>query len=96
MTNVTTTTAKNDLRFSTSKTVGNETIYVKIRLNDECKNGHQDFSITGDIYKAGEPKTDSNHICGGCIHEEIEKHFPEFKIFINLHYVIMKEYQCTQ
>jgi hypothetical protein len=78
-------TAKNDLRFTTSKTIGKETIYVKIRLNDECKNGHQDFSITGDIYEAGKPKTDRYFISGGCIHEDILKHFPEFKIFVDLH-----------
>lgn len=75
----------NDLRFSTSKTVGKETIFVKICLNDECKNGHQDFSITGDIYEAGKPKADRYFIAGGCIHEDIEKHFPEFKQFIDLH-----------
>jgi hypothetical protein len=75
----------NDLRFSTSKTVGKEFISVNIRLNDECKNGHQDFSITGDIYEAGKPRTDRYHISGGCIHEDIEKHFPEFTPFIRLH-----------
>lgn len=75
----------NNLVYTTSKTVGNETIYVSIRLNDECKNGHQDFSITGDIYVAGKPKADKYHIAGGCIHEEIEKHFPEFASFVKLH-----------
>lgn len=80
-----TTEKTNSLVFKTSKTVGNETIYVTIRLSDECKNGHQDFAITGDIYKAGAPKTDRNYIAGGCLHEEIEKHFPEFKRFIKLH-----------
>ena len=79
---MTNTTQSNDLRFSTSKTVGKKTIYVKIRLNDECK---KDFSITGDIYEAGKPKTDRYFITGGCIHEDILKHFPEFKIFVNLH-----------
>jgi hypothetical protein len=75
----------NDLRYITTKTVGKEDITAKIRLNDECKNGHQDFSITGDIYVAGKPKTDGNLISGGCIHDAILKHFPEFKIFVNLH-----------
>jgi len=87
MTTLATTTDNktNDLRFSTCKTVGKETIYVKIRLNDECKNGHQDFAITGDIYEAGKPKIDRYHISGGCIHEAIKKHFPEFTVFIKLH-----------
>lgn len=60
-------------------------IYIKIRLNDECKNGHQDFSITGDIYEKGKPKTDRYHICGGCIHEDILKARPDLKIFVELH-----------
>ena len=75
----------NNLIYKTDKIVGNKHIYVKIRLNDECKNGHQDFAITGDIYLAGKPKTDRNHLSGGCIHEEVLKYFPQFDIFINLH-----------
>lgn len=77
--------SSNDLRFNTQKNIGKNVIYVKIRLNDECKNGHQDFSITGDIYEAGKPKTDRYFISGGCIHDEIEKYFPEFIPFIKLH-----------
>lgn len=86
MTKTTTTPEQtNDLRFTTSKTVGKEHIIVKIRLNDACKNGHQDFSITGTIYQADKPTTDKYMLAGGCIHEEIEKHFPEFVPFIRLH-----------
>jgi len=59
-------------------------ILVKIRLNDECKNGHQDFAITADIYKAGF-RSDRTHILCGCCHAEIIKYFPKFKIFVNLH-----------
>jgi hypothetical protein len=80
----------NSLIYKTSKEIsvinnnGNKTtgkIYVKIRLDDQCKNGHQDFAITGDIY-AGSGKADRNHLTGGCIHEEIVKHFSSFKSFI--------------
>lgn len=86
MTKTTTTPEQtNDLRLTISKTVGKEYIIVKIRLNDECKNGHQDFSITGTIYQAGKPTTDKYMLAGGRIHEEIEKHFPEFVPFIRLH-----------
>lgn len=82
----TTTEAKNSLIYKTSKLIksGTQKIYVSIRLNDECKNGHQDFSITGDIYK-GEGKADKNHLTGGCIHDAISKYFPEFRPFIKLH-----------
>jgi hypothetical protein len=58
---------------------------VKIRLNDECKNGHQDFSITGTFWGIGKYRSDRNMICGGCCHDEILKHFPELKIFVDLH-----------
>ena len=78
-------TATNNLKFTTSKIIGGKNIIVSIRLNDECRNGHQDFSITGDIYKANLAKIDRNHLMGGCIHDEILKAFPEFKIFIDLH-----------
>ena len=85
MTTTNNTAATNNLKFTTSKIRGGKEIIVKIRLNDECKNGHQDFAITGDVYKANLPKTDRNHLMGGCIHDEILKAFPEFKIFVNLH-----------
>ena len=75
----------NSLKYSTRKVVGNKDITVNIRLNDECKNGHQDFSITGEIYQAGKPRNDRNMIMAGCCHEEILKYFPQFKIFIDLH-----------
>jgi len=86
MTNTIETTATNDLRHSilAHDEQGNP-IYIKIRLNDECKNGHQDFSITGDIYQKDKPKTDRYFISGGCIHEEILKAKPELKIFVDLH-----------
>lgn len=76
----------NDLRYSilTKDKEGNP-IYISIRLNDECKNGHQDFSITADIYEKGKPKIDRYHICGGCCHDEIIEAMPELKIFANLH-----------
>lgn len=59
-------------------------IIVNIRLNDECKNGHQDFAITASVYKAGR-RSDRACLAGGCCHDEILKVFPELKIFIDLH-----------
>lgn len=87
---MTTTTAtvnqSNDLRH-TIRTTSKDGDYltINIRLNDECKNGHQDFSITGDIYKAGKPRTDRYLISGGCIHEEILAVRPDLKPFVDLH-----------
>lgn len=85
MTTTETTPRTNDLRYTTEKCVNDVVIIIKIRLNDKCKNGHQDFAITGDIYKAGLPRTDRNWLSGGCVHDEILKYFPEFKNFVALH-----------
>jgi len=79
----------NNLKYNTTKRNFNlngtkADIIAKIRLNDECKNGHQDFAITADIYKAGK-RGDRNMISSGCCHDYILKAFPEFKIFVNLH-----------
>lgn len=77
--------SSNSLIYKTSKTVGEENIIVTIRLNDECKNGHQDFAITADIYEAGKPLKERYFIARGCCHDEIISAFPEFKIFVDLH-----------
>lgn len=74
----------NDLRYTTVKIVGNKKIIVKIRLNDECKNGHQDFAITADIYEKAK-NGQYYYSCGGCYHDEILKYFPQFKLLIDLH-----------
>ncbi|MDR1459497.1 MAG: hypothetical protein LBI60_04720 [Bacteroidales bacterium] len=75
----------NDIRYSSAKfyNQGNGKIIVKIRLNDECKNGHQDFSMTADIYE--KHRGSWRDAGGGCCHEEILKRWPEFKIFADLH-----------
>lgn len=74
----------NNLRHSFTKIVGKEKTVVKIRLNDECKNGHQDFSITCDIY---EKRSNGQFydVGGGAAHEHILKLFPELKQFVDLH-----------
>jgi len=58
---------------------------IKIRLNDECKNGHQDFSITATYWEIGKVRNNHNMIGGGCCHDEILKHRPDLQIFVNLH-----------
>jgi hypothetical protein len=70
----------NELNYQVEKKIGErEVIRVNIRLSDECNNGFNEFAITGDIYK------NNKFQMGGCIHEEILKYFPEFKIFVDLH-----------
>lgn len=72
--------------FKTSKVYngGKSRIDVTIRIDDECGNGHCYFAITADIYQKSR-----NGRCvwtsGGCQHEEILKHFPEFSDFVALH-----------
>lgn len=55
-------------------------MHISITLNDECKNGHQEFAITANIYSP-RGRWESE----GCQHEEILKIKPELKIFVNLH-----------
>lgn len=56
-----------------------ETIVATVRHGDRCGNGHNTFSITGDVYKAGRLES-----CG-CIHDEIAEHFPELAPLIKWH-----------
>lgn len=72
------------MNYSVSKEFKGGKITVKIRLSDDCKNGVCNFAITADIYelRAG---VYYKWVSGGCQHEEIRKHFPEFSDFIRLH-----------
>lgn len=76
------------LTFSPSKTFredgSNMKINVHVRLHDECKNGHYDFSIIGDVYRQAANGRWVDDRCG-CIHEDIERLFPELKKFVPLH-----------
>lgn len=86
--------ASNRLVYKVSKVFGEVEIEVKIKLSDDHKNGHQDFSITGNLWEAGKPKIDRYLIGGGCIHDSIEKYFPEFIPFIRLHLCDYKGAPC--
>lgn len=57
---------------------------IKIRLDDECGNGHADFSMTCEIYeKRGNHRwVDAG---GGCAHAHILKLRPDLKLFADLH-----------
>lgn len=75
----------NDLRHKIDINNNKANAQIKIRLNDECKNGHQDFSVTATIWEIGKTRSDRNMISGGCCHDEILKLRPDLKIFIDLH-----------
>ena len=59
-------------------------IIATVRYDDRCGNGHNTFSITADIYKAGR-RSDSAWMAGGCCHDDIAKHFPKLAPFIKWH-----------
>lgn len=53
---------------------------VKVRFDDECKNGHETLSVTATEYdKKG------RDIRGGCMHDDVEDVFPEFASLIPFH-----------
>ena len=58
-------------------------ITAEVRHDDRCGNGQNTFSITATIDReaAGRWVEDS----GGCLHEEVAKHFPELAPFIKWH-----------
>ena len=73
-------------------------LIATVRYDDECKNGHNTFAITGELYDRtkyvrGEPSTVHTATrkklwlgsCG-CIHEEIAAHLPELAPFIKWHH----------
>jgi len=56
---------------------------IKISLDDDCKNGHEVFSITADGWSKWNNKLEAD--CGGCMHEDILKVRPDLKLFVDLH-----------
>lgn len=75
---------KNWLEYTETKKIGKNTfIDVEIGLRYIEANGYSYFYATGEKYNLnGGIK---NVFDSGCIHDEILKYFPEFKIFVNLH-----------
>lgn len=61
-------------------------ITAELRFDDQCKNGHETFSITGDIDEK-DNRGRYREYSGGCIHDEITKRFPEFEHLIKWHLV---------
>jgi len=59
-------------------------VIATVRYGDECNNGRNSFSITGDVYTAGK-RSDRAHLMGGCIHEVISEFFPDLAPLIKWH-----------
>ena len=60
-------------------------LIVNVRYDDKCNNGHNTFAITGEIKVIGRRYRDGDCEACGCLHEDIEKAFPELKEAIQYH-----------
>ncbi len=60
-------------------------VYCKINHDDRCNNGHNTFSITGEVYGTGDCAGDPS-MCG-CIHDVIGTVFQEVSGLIKWHLV---------
>lgn len=74
---------------------GPETLIVTVRHDDQCGNGHNTFSITGDLYSTRGSTRDGTvkhangrtlkWYSGGCLHEVIAKRLPELAPLLKWH-----------
>lgn len=75
----------NDLRCTISYNDKAANCQIEIRLNDECQNGYDDFSITGTFWQIGKPRIDRYVETAGCCHDKILKVRPDLLPFVRLH-----------
>lgn len=76
----------NDLRHGITvfSNDGKTRTVIKIRLNDECRNGREDFAITADVDQK-DGRGIFREYMGGCCHEHILKLRPGLAPFVALH-----------
>jgi len=60
------------------------TIRAEVRFDDNCRNGHNSFAITGDI-RDPRYRGSRAEVAGGCVHDEIAQAFPELAPLIRWH-----------
>lgn len=70
-----------------TKTVKGEKVlmHAEVRFDDNCKNGHNSFAVTGHGWYDNWKARDWDF--GGCCHEEIAAVFPELKHLIKWHFM---------
>ena len=59
-------------------------ITAEVRFDDECKNGHKTFAITGEILRKAKNGRWQFDSCGQ-IQDDIAKHFPDLVPFFKWH-----------
>lgn len=79
-----TTTKTNALRHSIVVSKGKQVTDISIKLDDDCRNGHEDFSITASIREQDDRGRWVSGGCGAC-HDHILSVCPELKLFVDLH-----------
>lgn len=58
---------------------GPKRLKAEVRYDDRCNNGHNTFSITGELW------VHNRWSSGGCIHKEIAEMMPELKPYLKWH-----------
>jgi len=54
-----------------------------VRYDDSCRNGHNTFVVTGEL---DDITYSIKAVAGGCLHEEIRKHFPDLRPLLKWHH----------
>lgn len=72
-----------------------DVLIVTVRHDDACGNGHNTFTITGDLYgktrRSNEPRVENSKGKGrwlyacGCLHDEVVKYFPKLAPLLKWH-----------
>lgn len=76
-------TWRSESRDCSSEYGGKSVLVVEIRFDDNCKNGHESFAITGVVYRSDRLLGDP--LACGCLHDDIERFFPELAPLIKWH-----------
>lgn len=76
--------------YKKARTIGRRKIVLKARLSDPCRNGHNDFAFTADVYKKINGSERFSEISAGAIFSKerilfIGKFFPDVVKFLPLH-----------
>lgn len=60
-------------------------IRAELRFDDDCKNGHNTFAITGTVTTARREARGFDILAGGCVHDDIAANFPELAPLVRWH-----------